>query len=312
MIVRKQWLLERRICDMAYIDIKHLTKDYGNGHGIFDVSLEIEKGENYGFVGINGAGKTTTIRHLMGFLKPDEGSVTINGLDATKSSAEVKRYVSYIPGEINFPGNKTGEDFLKDQIYLSGRGSWERAKELSNLLQLDVTANVRSMSKGMKQKTAIVSAFASNADILIMDEPSTGLDPLMRDIFLELLKQEKEQGKTILMSSNIFQEVEDVSDRVAVIREGKIIDITDMADIRYNENKSYRMEFKSLADFERFLNLGYQLTMVKAEDLQVVVQIHDKNINDLIQDLKDFDLVYFKEIKFSFEDYITEIFKEEV
>jgi len=175
-----------------------------------------------------------------------------------------------------------------------------------------VTANVRSMSKGMKQKTAIVSAFASNADILIMDEPTTGLDPLMRDIFLDLLKQEKKQGKTILMSSNIFQEVEDVSDRVAVIREGKIIDITDMADIRYNENKSYRMEFKSLADFERFLNLGYQLTMVKAEDLQVVVQIHDKNINYLIQDLKDFDLVYFKEIKFSFEDYITEIFKEEV
>ena len=164
----------------------------------------------------------------------------------------------------------------------------------------------------MKQKTAIVSAFASNADILIMDEPSTGLDPLMRDIFLELLKQEKEQGKTILMSSNIFQEMEEVSDRVAVIREGKIIDITDMADIRYNENKRYRMEFKSLADFERFLNLGYQLTMVKAEDLQVFVQIHDKNINYLIQDLKDFDLVYFKEIKFSFEDYITEIFKEEV
>jgi ABC-2 type transport system ATP-binding protein len=145
-----------------------------------------------------------------------------------------------------------------------------------------------------------------------MDEPTTGLDPLMRDIFLDLLKQEKKQGKTILMSSNIFQEVEDVSDRVAVIREGKIIDITDMADIRYNENKSYRMEFKSLADFERFLNLGYQLTMVKAEDLQVVVQIHDKNINYLIQDLKDFDLVYFKEIKFSFEDYITEIFKEGV
>lgn len=168
------------------------------------------------------------------------------------------------------------------------------------------------MSKGMKQKTAIVSAFASNADILIMDEPSTGLDPLMRDIFLDLLKQEKKQGKTILMSSNIFQEVEEVSDRVAIIREGKIIDITDMADIRYNENKSYRMEFKSLADFERFLNLGYQLTMVKAEDLQVFVQIHDKNINYLIQDLKDFDLVYFKEIKFSFEDYITEIFKEEV
>lgn len=297
---------------MAYIDINHLTKDYGNGQGIFDVSLEIGKGEIYGFVGINGAGKTTTIRHMMGFLKSDEGSVTINGLDATKSSAEVKRYVSYIPGEINFPGDKSGEEFLKDQIYLSGRGSWERAKELSNLLQLDATANVRSMSKGMKQKTAIVSAFASDADILIMDEPSTGLDPLMRDTFLDLLKEEKRQGKTIFMSSNIFQEVEEVCDRVAIIREGKIIDVTDMADIRYNEHKSYRMEFKSLTDFEYFLSLGYQINKVKAEDLQVFVQIDDKDINHLIQDLKDFDLVYFKEIKFSFEDYITEIFKEEV
>ncbi len=297
---------------MAYINIKHLTKDYGNGQGIFDLSLEVEKGEIYGFVGVNGAGKTTTIRHMMGFLKADEGSVTINGLDAIKSSAEIKRYVSYIPGEINFPGNTTGEKFLKDQIYLSGRGSWERAKELSDLLQLDTRVNVRSMSKGMKQKTAIVSAFASDADILIMDEPSTGLDPLMRDVFLDLLKEEKEKGKTIFMSSNIFQEVEDVSDRVAVIRQGKIIDITDMGEIRYNKNKTYRMEFKSLEDFERFLNLGYQINKLKMEDLQVFVEIHDKDINHIIRDLKDFDLVYFKEIKFSFEDYITEIFKEEI
>lgn len=297
---------------MAYINIKHLTKDYGAGQGIFDLSLEIEKGEIYSLVGVNGAGKTTTIRHMMGFLKPDEGSVTINGLDAVKSSAEIKRYVSYIPGEINFPGNPTGEKFLKDQIYLSGRGNWGRAKELSNLLQLDISTHVRSMSKGMKQKTAIVSAFASDADILIMDEPSTGLDPLMRDIFLELLKEEKEKGKTIFMSSNIFREVEEVSDRVAVIRDGKIIDITEMGKIRYNKNKTFRMEFKSLADFDRFLRLDYEITQTKAEDLQLFVQIHDEDIDHLIHDLKYFDLVYFKEIKFSFEDYITEIFKEEV
>lgn len=297
---------------MAYIEMNHLTKDYGKGQGVFDLSLEIEKGEIYGFVGVNGAGKTTTIRHMMGFLKPDEGSVTINGLDASKSSAEIKRFVSYVPGEINFPGNTTGEEFLKEQIYLSGRGSWERAKELISLLQLDATANVRSMSKGMKQKTALVSAFASDADLLIMDEPSTGLDPLMRDIFLDLLKEEKAKGKTIFMSSNIFQEVEEVADRVAVIREGKIIDVTDMKNIRYNENKVFRMEFKSRIDFDEFLNLNYQLDKVKREDLQVFVQIHDKNIDALIQDLKVFDLVYFKEIKFSFEDYITEIFKEEV
>lgn len=296
---------------MDYIKINHLTKNYGKGRGIFDVSLEIQKGEVYGFVGINGAGKTTTIRHMMGFLKPDGGSVTINGLDATKKSAEVKRYVSYIPGEINFPGNTSGEEFLKEQIYLSGRGNWEYAKELSDLLQLDVSVKVNSMSKGMKQKAAIVSAFASDADILIMDEPTTGLDPLMRDIFLDLIKEEKEKGKTIFMSSHIFHEVEEVCDRVAVIRQGKIIEVIDMKDIRYNKNKVYRMEFKSQEELKRFLNLGYQIDQLKSEDLQVFVQIHDENINQLIQSLKSFDLVYFKEIKIQFEDYITEIFKEE-
>lgn len=311
MIVRSRFLTGRRTYNMVYIDIKHLTKDYKKGRGVFDISLEIEKGEVYGFVGVNGAGKTTTIRHMMGFIKPDEGSVTIQGLDATKSSAEVKRYVSYIPGEINFPGNTSGEEFLKEQIYLSGRGSWGRAKELSEQLQLDVTANVHSMSKGMKQKTAIVSALASDADILIMDEPTTGLDPLMRDIFIDLLKEEKEKGKTIFMSSHIFQEVEEVCDRVAVIQEGKIIEVVNMKNIRYNKNKEYRMEFKTEEDFKRFIGLGYQISKVKAEDLQIFVQIHDEHINELIQTLKDFDLVYFKEIKVHFEDYITEVFKEE-
>lgn len=296
---------------MAYIEIKHLTKDYGKKRGIFDMSLEVEKGEIYGFVGVNGAGKTTTIRHMMGFLTPDEGTVTINGLDANKSSAEVKRYVSYIPGEINFPGNSTGEDFIKNQIYLSGRGDWEYAENVIDQLQLDAKANVRAMSKGMKQKTAIVSAFASDADILIMDEPTTGLDPLMRDIFIELLKEEKAKGKTIFMSSHIFQEVEEVCDRVAIIRDGMIIDVIDMKDIRYNKMKTYKMEFKSIEDFEHFRSLGYDLHRVKADDLQLNIMIHDQDINRLIQDLKNFNLVYFKEIKVTFEDYVTQVFKGE-
>ena len=199
--------MERKIYNMAYIEIKHLTKNYNKNRGVFNLSLEVNKGEIFGLVGVNGAGKTTTIRHMMGFLKADEGSVIISGLDAFKSSAEVKRHVSYIPGEINFPSHSSGESFLKNQIQLSGRGSWQRALELSELLQLDIKADVASMSKGMKQKTAIVSALASDADILIMDEPSTGLDPLMRDIFIDLLKKEKKSGKTIFMTRNIFQKV---------------------------------------------------------------------------------------------------------
>ena len=296
---------------MAYIEINHLTKDYGKKRGIFDMSLNVEKGEIYGFVGVNGAGKTTTIRHMMGFIKPDEGTVTINGLDAIKSSEKVKRHISYIPGEINFPGNSTGEDFIKDQIYLSGRGEWAHAQRIIDLLQLDAKVMVRSMSKGMKQKTAIVSAFASNSDILIMDEPTTGLDPLMRDIFIKLLKEEKAKGKTIFMSSHIYQEVEEVCDRVAIIRDGAIIDVIDMKDIRYNKNKTYKMEFQSIIDFNRFCSLGYESVQIKLDDLQLSVMIHDQDINQLINDVKNFDLVYFKEIKVTFEDYVTQIFKEE-
>src|SRR5699024_6959858 len=191
--------------------------------GIFDLSLSVEKGEVFGFAGINGAGKTTTIRHLMGFIKPDSGTALIEGLDCTKSSAQIKQKVAYIPGEINFPGNETGVSFLKRQIEMNGRGNWDHCQKICDKLQLDATANIKSMSKGMKQKTAIAAAFASDSEILIMDEPTTGLDPLMRDIFIELIEEQKAMGKTIFMSSHIFQEMEETCDRVALIKNGKIV-----------------------------------------------------------------------------------------
>lgn len=295
---------------MAYIEIKNLTKDYGKGRGIFDLSLEVEKGEVYGFVGINGAGKTTTIRHMMGFIRPGSGQVTINGLDALRNSAELKRHIAYIPGEINFPGDVTGTEFLKNQIGMSENGSWHDAEVLIHHLQLDTNLKVRSMSKGMKQKTAIVAAFASNADIIIMDEPSTGLDPLMRDIFLDLITNQKQKGKTIFMSSHIYQELEEVCDRTAVLQDGRIIDVIDMNDIRHNKNKTFRLEFKSNQEFESFLTYDYTIPRIKAEDLQLFIQIHDSDINKLVETLSHFDLVYFKEIKHTFENYVTDIFKE--
>ena len=295
---------------MAYIEIKNLTKDYGKGRGIFDLSLEVEKGEVYGFVGTNGAGKTTTIRHMMGFIRPGSGQVTINGLDALRNSAELKRHIAYIPGEINFPGDVTGTEFLKNQIGLSENGSWHDAEVLIHQLQLDTNLKVRSMSKGMKQKTAIVAAFASNADIIIMDEPSTGLDPLMRDIFLDLITNQKQKGITIFMSSHIYQELEEVCDRTAVLQDGRIIDVIDMNDIRHNKNKTFRLEFKSNQEFESFLTYDYTIPRIKAEDLQLFIQIHDSDINKLVETLSHFDLVYFKEIKHTFENYVTDIFKE--
>lgn len=297
---------------MGYIDLENLTKDYGQNRGVFDVSLSIEEGETFGLVGINGAGKTTTIRQLMGFIKPDSGAAFINGRDSQKDSAQIKRFVSYVPGEINFPADKTGETFLKRQIEKAGRGSWQRCKEVCKRLQLDYTAGLKTMSKGMKQKTALAAAFSLGSDVLILDEPSTGLDPLMRDVFIDLIKEEKQMGHTVFLSSHIFEEIEQTCDRVAMIKDGHIIDQLVMDDLLHNKNKTYKLEFKNKESFQQFQKLDYALTNIKEEDMQLKININDKDINSLMNDLQYYDLLFFKEIKSNFEDYFTNVFKEEV
>ncbi|RHR26292.1 ABC transporter ATP-binding protein [Clostridium sp. AF19-22AC] len=146
-----------------------LTKDYGKGRGIFDINLEVHKGEVFGFVGTNGSGKTTTIRNMMGFIRPDSGSSTIDGLDSWKSSADIMKNVSYVPGEIAFPALKTGTEFLKSQAKYLGVTDFKYMNHIIELLQLDPTANLKRMSKGMKQKTAIVAALMGEKQILVLD-----------------------------------------------------------------------------------------------------------------------------------------------
>ena len=239
--------------NMSFIEIKNVTKDFGSERGIFDINLSIEKGEIFGFVGTNGSGKTTTIRHLMGFLKPQSGSVTINGLDCWEDAAEVKKLVGYIPGEIAFPEAPTGTEFLKRQAELIGLKDFTYMNTIIKKLHLDTTANLKLMSKGMKQKTAIVAALMADPEVLILDEPTTGLDPLMRTEFISILNEERKKGKTILMSSHMFDEVEHICDKVALIRDGKIIVVKSTADIKYNEDKEYTIEFSSQEDYQRFI-----------------------------------------------------------
>ncbi|WP_435303659.1 AAA family ATPase [Tetragenococcus halophilus] len=164
----------------------------------------------------------------------------------------------------------------------------------------------------MKQKTALAAAFSLGSDVLILDEPSTGLDPLMRDVFIDLIKEEKEMGHTIFLSSHIFEEIEQTCDRVAMIKDGRIIDQLVMDDLLHNKNKTYKLEFKTRESFQQFQALDYELTNVKEEDLQLNVNINDKDINDLMNDLQHYDVLFFKEIKTNFEDYFTNVFKEEV
>ena len=296
---------------MACIDINGLTKDYGQGHGIFEMTLSVEEGETFGFVGINGAGKTTTIRHLMGFLNPESGRATIRGMDCWKEAAKIKRLVGYIPGEIAFPDAETGDIFLKRQMEALGQDHTEYCKYICDKLQLDTSAKLKSMSKGMKQKTAIAAAFMKSPEILILDEPTTGLDPLMRDNFVELIKEQKTQGHTIFMSSHIFEEIEVTCDRVALIKDGRIVDIASMNDIRHNRNKTYKIEFKDEESYRKFVGLNYQIVEAKPDDLQVRLNIHDSQIGNLMKDLKGCNVFFFKEIKHSLEEYFHNVFKEE-
>ncbi len=234
------------------IEVSRLTKDYGEGRGIFNVSFEVEPGEVFGYLGTNGSGKTTTIRHMMGFVKQDDGAVRVNGLNPWKKAPELMRHVSYIPGEIEFPSLSTGNAFFKLQARYLGIRDLSRMKHLIDVLDLDPSANLKRMSKGMKQKTAVVAALMAERDILILDEPTTGLDPLMRENFLEIIREEKAMGHTVFMSTHIFSEVEDVCDRVGILHNGKITEVLNLSQFRNSSPRRMTIEFEQEADAQSY------------------------------------------------------------
>lgn len=295
---------------MDVINIQHLTKDYGNGKGIFDINISIKKGEMFGFVGTNGAGKTTTLRHIMGFLKPDKGKVKVMGLNAWKQADKVKEYVAYIPGEIAFPDLKNGVEFLKSQEEFYGMKDSTYTNEMLKKLHLDPTAGLKQMSKGMKQKTAIVACFMRNADILILDEPTTGLDPLMRVAFIDIIKQEKAKGKTILMSSHMFEELQETCDRVALIDRGHIVSIANVQDIKNRPFSEFKIEFLHKEDYVSFKKLSYNIVRDQEKYQQVTISIAKDKENELFADLKKYKLKFIAEVSYNLETYFKEKLKE--
>ena len=287
------------------ISVKHLTKDYGRGRGIFDISFDVYKGSVFGYCGTNGSGKTTTLRHMMGFLKPDKGSVTIKGMDAWKDSDEIKKYIGYLPGEIAFPPVENGSEFLKIQAETIGLTDMSKAEQIINGLQLDPTANLRRMSKGMKQKTAIVAAFMHSPEIIILDEPTTGLDPLMRDVFVQLIKAEKARGATIIMSNHMFDELEETCDYVGFIKDGHLIDVVDMNALRDSPYKDYEIKFAKKEEFDKVKTDHFEVLERREKDLTLVVRIDIKKTNDLIKEIRKHEIVGFFERKHTLEEYFV-------
>ena len=221
------------------IIVDHLTRDYGSGKGIFEVSFQVNSGEVFGFLGPNGAGKTTTIRHLMGFLQARAGQCTINGMDCWKERDKIQKILGYIPGEISFFDDMSGTEFLDFIGKYRRNPADSRRKELVERFELNPQGKIKEMSKGMKLKLGIVAAFMHDPEILILDEPTSGLDPLMQNRFIELVEEERKRKKTILMSSHMFEEVERTCHRIGIIRAGKLVAMDSVESLRERYVRPY-------------------------------------------------------------------------
>lgn len=251
------------------ISVKDLTKVYANGKGIFDVNFEVKEGEIFGFLGPNGAGKTTTIRQLMGFTNADKGRATIKGFDTRKNSQDIQKILGYVPGEIAFFDNLTGFEFIDFMSKLRGFEDAAKKRQLIERFELEGQRKIRKMSKGMKQKVGLITAFCHDPQVLLLDEPTSGLDPLMQRRFIELIQEEKCKGKTILLSSHIFDEVDKTCDRAAIIKEGRIVAQNALALLKDKVRKSFIVTVSNDADVQLIKEAGFEVSNLSPIKLEV-------------------------------------------
>ena len=217
---------------MSAIEIRGLIKRFGKTFALEGVDLKVPEGSIYGFIGPNGAGKSTTIRILLGLLKKDEGEVHLLGGDPWRENVELHRRLAYVPSDVQLWDNMTGGEVIDFLGRLRGSYSKERRAEFIERFDLDPTKKCKTYSKGNRQKVALISAFVSDVELLILDEPSTGLDPLMEGVFQQCIKEAREAGKTVFLSSHILSQVEAVCDQIGVIRGGKIIKEGSMEELK--------------------------------------------------------------------------------
>jgi ABC-2 type transport system ATP-binding protein len=215
------------------ITISGLHKSFGGTKALDGLDLEVETGEVHGFLGPNGAGKSTTIRVLLGLLRADSGAAQVLGHDPWADAVEVHRRIAYVPGDVTLWRNLSGGEVIDLYGRLRGGLDAKRRADLIERFELDPTKKGRTYSKGNRQKVALVAAFASDVDLLILDEPTSGLDPLMEEVFQRCVEEERERGRTVLLSSHILSEVEELCDRVSIIRRGRTVETGSLADLRH-------------------------------------------------------------------------------
>ena len=281
------------------IQIHGLTQQFSNGRGIFDITFEVEKGEVFGFIGPNGAGKSTTIRHLMGYMKPQKGTAIIHGFNTWEQQEKAREKVGYLPGEISFLDGMNGLEFINLMAGMQGLKDKKRQNELIERLQFEPKTPFRKMSKGMKQKVGIVVTFMHNPEIYILDEPTSGLDPLMQKVFIDLVLEEKVKGKTFIMSSHSFAEIERTCDRAAIIKDGRIVTVKNINDLQYMQRKIYDITLENKNDVERIQASNLIIENTNDNVVRIVVQ---GDYNELIEELSKFNVINISIVSQSIED----------
>jgi ABC-2 type transport system ATP-binding protein len=266
------------------IDITDLSKFYGKARWIEHVNLEIGEGEIFGFIGPNGAGKSTTIRVLLNLIFPTGGSARIMGMDVIRETNKIKLLVGYIPSDANAYTSMEVNEFLSYCIRFYGiQKDTHRIAELSALFDLDLKRKIADLSMGNRKKVSIVQSLLHNPKLLILDEPTTGLDPLMQSKFFELLRSENQKGMTIFFSSHILGEVQMLCKRVAIIKEGKINQVEDIETLRKKQLKKVFIEFSDQVDKINFSKRGIESVITGHGN--ILSFMYSGNINDLVGQL---------------------------
>ncbi|MDB5082064.1 MAG: ybhF 4 [Chloroflexi bacterium] len=232
------------------IQTQNLTKNYGQSRGVNDLNLEVREGEVFGFLGPNGAGKTTTIRILLNLIKPTAGRVMVLGLDSQRDSVEIRKHIGYLPGEFSLYPNLTGAKTLEYFGNLRGGVDWSRVNRLAERLELDLSKKFRQYSRGNKQKVGIIQAMMHRPRLLVLDEPTSGLDPLNQQEFYRLVEEVRQDGSTVFFSSHIISEVEKICDRVAIIREGQLVKVGNVAELTGLKSHHLELIFAGAAPVE--------------------------------------------------------------
>ena len=283
------------------IEIKNLTKYYGKARGVIDVSFDIKEGEIFGFIGPNGAGKSTTIRTLLNLIHPTSGECTIFGLDTRKYSAKIAEEVGYIPSEIFYYDNMRVKELLKYSASFYKKDSKKRMHELVELMELDVNKRIRDLSLGNKKKVGIVQGLMHEPRLIILDEPTSGLDPLMQQRFFDLIKEENAKGSTILFSSHILNEVQKLSHRVGIVKDGYLIKLEDMNTLREKTYKRVMIESSTPIDqsyfqingTKNFELDGDQLSFLYSGDINLLTEkIANLSVSDLLIDDPDLEDIF--------------------